>query len=191
MANFTKQAILQTFYQMLVEMPLDKVTVSALVARCGLSSNTFYYHFQDIYDLLETLMDQKLAEVRSGGSELADWTEDLRRLLHMCQDNPKPVYHVVNSLSRERLERYCFDVLEPQFYDFVRQQTQDLPVPEEKLQWISGFFCYSVLGFLMKFLWGNMSADVDKSIDQLSELYALIIDSMRRQFIQELQPPNS
>lgn len=180
MANFTKQAILQTFHQMLVEMPFDKITVSALVARCGLSSNTFYYHFQDIFDLLETLLDQKIAQFWSDGEELADWAEDLRKVLHMLQDNPKPVYHVVNSLSRERLERYVFDVVEPRFYDFVRQRSQDITISEEKLQNLSCFFCYSLLGFLMKFLWGNMSADVDESVDQLSELYGLIIDSMRR-----------
>lgn len=54
MANYTQRAIIQTFQDMLKEMPFDKITVSAIVARCDISSNTFYYHYHDIYDLLDT-----------------------------------------------------------------------------------------------------------------------------------------
>ena len=49
MALLTKRVIMTTFQQMLEEMPFDKITVSALVRRCQISSNTFYYHYQDIY----------------------------------------------------------------------------------------------------------------------------------------------
>ena len=48
MANHTKRIILEEFQCMLREMPFDKITVSALVKRCEISPNTFYYHYQDI-----------------------------------------------------------------------------------------------------------------------------------------------
>lgn len=52
MALLTQKAILSTFEEMLYEMPFDKISVTALVKRCGVSSNTFYYHYQDIFMLL-------------------------------------------------------------------------------------------------------------------------------------------
>ena len=48
MANYTQRAIVQTFETMLAETPFDRITVSALAARCGISPNTFYYHFREI-----------------------------------------------------------------------------------------------------------------------------------------------
>ncbi len=36
MAKLTEKAILQTFDDMIHEMPFEKITVSALVARCGI-----------------------------------------------------------------------------------------------------------------------------------------------------------
>ena len=54
MSQFTQKAIIQTFQDMLEKMPFDKITVSAIVSNCEISSNTFYYHFRDIYDLLDT-----------------------------------------------------------------------------------------------------------------------------------------
>ena len=40
MAQYTQRAIIETFEKMLTEMPFDKITVSALVRRCEISSNT-------------------------------------------------------------------------------------------------------------------------------------------------------
>lgn len=62
MANYTQKAILNVFEEILHQMPFDKITVSALVAKCEISSNTFYYHYRDIYDLLETwLLTKKIS----------------------------------------------------------------------------------------------------------------------------------
>ena len=52
MALYTKKLIMSTFQEMLEELPFDKITVAALVKRAGISPNTFYYHYQDIYALL-------------------------------------------------------------------------------------------------------------------------------------------
>lgn len=52
-ALYTKKLIMTTFQEMLAEIPFDKITVSALVKRAGVSPNTFYYHYQDIYALLD------------------------------------------------------------------------------------------------------------------------------------------
>ena len=60
MAQYTQKAIIETFEKMLIEMPFDKITVSALVRRCEISSNTFYYHYSDIYDLLDVWLRGEL-----------------------------------------------------------------------------------------------------------------------------------
>ena len=59
MAQYTQKAILRTFQDMLEKMPFDKITVSAIVSNCEISPNTFYYHYRDIYDLLDTWLSIK------------------------------------------------------------------------------------------------------------------------------------
>lgn len=54
MARFTRKAIIQTFREMLEKSPLDKITVTNIIERCGINRNTFYYYFRDIYDLLDS-----------------------------------------------------------------------------------------------------------------------------------------
>lgn len=177
MTNFTKKAILDTFQEMLLEKPFDKITVSALVSRCGISPNTFYYHYADIYDLLDRWLDRWFDSFLRDTSSLPNWCEKLKYLFHRFQSNPKIVYHISDSLSRERMERYAFTVLESQFYDYVQQQTAGLNVTEDQKKMLARFFCYSLLGFSLRFLWGKMEADVDSSIDALDQLFQATLAS--------------
>ena len=62
----TEKAIMDTFLLLLNQNPLDKITVKDIVSACGISRNTFYYHYQDIYDLLRatfaSVVDRVLQE---------------------------------------------------------------------------------------------------------------------------------
>ena len=87
MAQYTKKAILQTFQDMLQKNPFDKITVSALVANCEISPNTFYYHFRDIYDLLETWLQIKLKKYFADAMEEMPWPEALEVLLRDMREN--------------------------------------------------------------------------------------------------------
>ena len=52
MRNSTKTAIKEAFMTLLNKKPFDKITVKEIVEECGINRNTFYYHYEDIYDLL-------------------------------------------------------------------------------------------------------------------------------------------
>ena len=68
MALYTQKTIMRAFGEMLEEMPFDKITVTALVKRCDISSNTFYYHYRDIYDLLDAWFHLELGRFTGEGS---------------------------------------------------------------------------------------------------------------------------
>ena len=53
MPNTTKQALEESLKHMLLKKPLDKITIRDITEDCGISRMAFYYHFQDIYDLVE------------------------------------------------------------------------------------------------------------------------------------------
>ena len=52
MSDITKNALANSLTELMAATPLDKITVRMLVENCGLNRQTFYYNFQDIYDLL-------------------------------------------------------------------------------------------------------------------------------------------
>lgn len=171
MAQFTQKAIIQTFVSMLEEIPFDRITVSALVARCGISSNTFYYHFQNIYDLLNAWLEEEKEKYMSGLSRCECWQDIVKSLLYDMKSHKAIVNHVFNSLSRDSIEKYVFESSDQTIYRLVTQATPDRNLPEEELRDIVDFCRYAFLGFFLKFIWGHMDFDVEKSVDRLGVLF--------------------
>lgn len=178
MANYTVKAIMQNFEEMLVEMPFSKVTVSALVERCEISSNTFYYHFRDIYELLDQWVSLQIGKYLDWGQENPDWAKDLTNLLKAMQAKPVMIYHIWNAITKERLEQFVFGPVQDGFYRIVKKRLADVDVSDDFVKTVSGFCCYSTLGFVLKFLWDQMKADVDESVERLSKILLGTIDSM-------------
>ena len=58
MANFTKKAIRDSFVKLLNEKPLSQITVRDIVEDCGVNRNTFYYYYQDLPQLMESIVNE-------------------------------------------------------------------------------------------------------------------------------------
>ena len=56
----TEARIIQSFTDLIRRKPLEEITVHEICASCGVNRSSFYLHFQDIQDLLDT-MERELA----------------------------------------------------------------------------------------------------------------------------------
>lgn len=175
MAQFTQKAILSTFQDMLEEMPFDKITVSAIVKRCEISSNTFYYHFRDIYDLLDNWLITTF-QMFIDRPEFS-WRDAAKEFLHVCQDHKKIVYHLSNSLSRERMEQYVFSQSNDYFVRYIIDVAGDKKLPDDQVNQLAEFCRYSTTGFFLRFLWNQMNDDIDTSVDRLADMFRDFIES--------------
>lgn len=105
----TRRAIASSFRRVLETTPFERVTISAIAADCRINRQTFYYHFHDIYDLVDWMIDDEiLREVASCGD---DWRQALVSVLvalradrvtiitSMRTADPLIIYH----LLRDRL----------------------------------------------------------------------------------------
>jgi len=63
MSEITKQALAQSLKSLMNTTPLAKITVNDIVKECKVNRRTFYYHFQDIYALLEWIFKNEVANV--------------------------------------------------------------------------------------------------------------------------------
>ena len=52
----TKRALAASLKKLMEKKPLSKITVSEIISDCNVNRKTFYYHFQDIYDLLKWIL---------------------------------------------------------------------------------------------------------------------------------------
>lgn len=176
MALYTKKLIMGTFQEMLSEMPFDKITVAALVRRANVSPNTFYYHYQDIYALLDVWFREKVAEHIPDPQQF-DWKAATKDILRRCKAHPATIYHVFNSLSRDRMERYIFSLTDDVFLQIVTQAANGSPLSAERQRSIASFCRYAYIGFVMQFFWNRMENDIDESVERLGALFDAFLRS--------------
>lgn len=185
MARFTRKAIIQTFREMLEKSPLDKITVTNIIERCGINRNTFYYYFRDIYDLLDSFFREELENVIQANAD-----ESLQNLVKavmtVVRENRQIVYHIFNSLNRDQLERYMFDSVNEYMYELVKKEADGLDVSDDDIKYVAEFYQYAFIGCFLKYLWNDMKPDINEYIDKLNT----VIEGNIRQSLKNISDKN-
>ena len=75
MAQMTKNALADSLKTLLETRTVDKITISDITEHCGVNRMTFYYHFQDIYDLLEWSWIREANKVLNGKKTYNTWQQ--------------------------------------------------------------------------------------------------------------------
>ena len=73
MSQMTKRALVASLKELMAEKPLDKITVTDLTEHCGVNRMTFYYHFKDIYDLVEWACVEEATRALAGKKIYDSW----------------------------------------------------------------------------------------------------------------------
>ena len=70
MHKTTKQAMEESLKRLLLQKPLNKITISDITEECEVNRMTFYYHFKDIYDLVEWSCEEDARRALNGKKDL-------------------------------------------------------------------------------------------------------------------------
>ena len=73
MSNLTKRALASSMKKLLTQKKLDDITVQNIVDDAEVSRKTYYYHFQDVYDLLEWIFLDEEKRVLAGNTSIGTW----------------------------------------------------------------------------------------------------------------------
>lgn len=109
----TKLAISQALLDLMQERPLKRITVQDIMDRTHMKRQSFYYHFQDVYDVLQWEVDRRLFQhlTFDPEQEYEDWHMELLGLL--LQD--RAFYRkVLGAIDDATVVRQCDPVLRPQ-----------------------------------------------------------------------------
>lgn len=171
MSNLTKRAITNSFMSLLNKKPLDKITVKDIVEDCGVNRNTFYYHYQDIYALLQDVFESEMKEFVEKYRGKENWQEGVKEATEFALENKKAIFHVFNSMKRELLEKYLFDVADVLMQQVVADRATGLNVSEEDLRYVTVFYKHAVVGIVIEWLLTGMKANPQHVIERMGEIF--------------------
>lgn len=160
MADFTKKAIRASFLRLLNEKPLKQITVRDIVDDCGINRNTFYYHFQDIPQLVETIIQDEAEQLISEHSSLDSIEECLEAIITFALKNKAAVLHIYRSVNRTIYEQYLWRVCDHVVTDYIDHQLAHRNVSDFDRSTIIKFLKCLSFGLVTDWLENGMKEDV-------------------------------
>ena len=112
MADFTKKAIRDAFLELLEEKPLKQISVRDIVESCGINRNTFYYHYQDIPQLLESIISEDAQQLVTAHPDFDSMESCLNTIIDFAMQNKTMVMHIYKSVNRDVFEKHLWWVSE-------------------------------------------------------------------------------
>lgn len=166
----TKRALEASLKKLLLQKPLNKITINDITEDCGVNRMTFYYHFKDIYDLVDWIMVEDAAKALENKPTFDTWTEAFLDILRQVQENKVLVMNVYRSISREQVEQYLYKLLDPMLREFMERGMQGITVQDDDVQFIVDFYKYALVGMALEWIRKDMKEDPVRMTERLNLL---------------------
>ena len=154
-----KAAVADALLELIRRKDADKITVKDLVEVCGISRQTFYYHFKDIYDLVEWACIEDASKALQGKKTYETWQEGLLQIFEAVQENRPFILNAYRCISREQMERFLYQLTYGLIRGVVEEQSRGTAISEEDKSFIAEFYKYSFVGVMLDWIRQGMTDD--------------------------------
>ena len=138
---------------------LNKITINDITEDCGVNRMTFYYHFKDIYDLVDWILVEDASKILEGRQSFETWNEAFLDILQRVQENKTLVLNVYRSVGREQVEQYLYKLLDPTLKEYADRECKDITVQDADKQFVVDFYKYALVGMTLEWIRRDMKTD--------------------------------
>ena len=168
MPNRTKYDLEASLKKLLLQKPLDKITISDLTADCGISRMAFYYHFKDIYDLIEWTCLEDARKALQGKKTYDTWQEGLLQIFEAVLENKPFILNAYRCIGREQIENFLFQLTYDLIRGVVEEKAETAEISEEDRRFIAEFYKYSFVGIMLDWIRRGMKEDYQELVRKIS-----------------------
>ena len=168
MSEVTKRALEQSLKNLLLKKPITKITISDIADDCRINRMTFYYHFKDIYDLVEwsCLEDAKKALEEKKTHDT--WQEGFLQIFEAVKENKPFIMNVYNYVDRAQVEKYLTPLVDNLLMGVINEESKNISVRDDDKEFIARIYSYIFIGIMLDWIKDDMKENPKEIIDKLS-----------------------
>ena len=172
-----KSTIANAFMTLSKTKDVDKITVTDLVKACHISRQTFYYHFQDILEVIEWSVQQVFQEILARRMDTDAPEDTLRTFIESSSEADVLLKKLLHSQRREQIEAILVNAVRSYLQEVLNRQElkSDLPLADAKI--MLDFCTYGIVGLLLENC-GKKSLDKEKMANQMVRLISKRIETI-------------
>ena len=167
MANFTEKAIVETLKDMLNTYTIDKITVKDLTGKCGISRNTFYYHFHDIYEVLTRSFIEEADQLLESHEKEGSWEKIFEEGLGFLYENRAVINHIYWSVDGDLLDKFLDEVVYNYVRGVIEEERGEDRFTDKTISIAADFYKNALVGAVT----GWIENDMKESYEEMAQLY--------------------
>lgn len=164
----TKHALAAALKELMAQKPIDKITIHDITERCGIRRQNFYYHFEDMYDLMRWMFQEEAMSLLRQHEGTLLWQEGLLQLFRYIEENKAVCLCALRSVGREHLKRFFETDIHAIIHRTVEQFGHEVGaisagVTESDVELVTHFYVVALTGMLESWLLG----EIDRTPEEL------------------------
>lgn len=168
MSQVTKRALEQSLKNLLLKKALNKITINDIAEDCGINRMTFYYHFKDIYDLVEWACIEDARKALEENKTYETWQQGFVQIFYSVRENKPFIMNVYHCVDREQVEKYLKPLTDNLLMGVANECSRGIPVREEDKQFIAQVYSYCFVGLMLDWIKGDMKDDPEALVYRLA-----------------------
>ena len=171
MSNITKKALASSLKKILSKKEFNKITINDITEDCGVNRQTFYYHFKDIYDLLEWIYtNEVIGKIKNLETDnpTENWQQEFLYVFEYIIENKKFVYNIYYSVSRSFFLNFVYQQTNLVLTKAVNEKSKNMNIDEKNKKFIADFYKYAFVGLVQEWIENGMEENPEEIINKLS-----------------------
>lgn len=156
--SITKKALADGFKELLKIKNFEKITIADITSKCGLNRQTFYYHFQDKYDLINWIVYQEGILMVKKDLTIDNWYQKVSELLKTMKKDKLFYQTTLKDIEGTEFSNYLFSVTRDIFiemFDHIHlTDSSEHSITDNKKYFVAEFLSYGVVGMITS--WAKM-----------------------------------
>lgn len=166
----SQKVIQSAFLEMLIKDGFDEITVKKITEKADISRKTFYLHYLDKYDLLDTLVSKKLEELEEICEQKKEkgYVEGTIIWFEYFEENKAFFSALFSSKSTVSFRERLLDFM-------MNQINEKISVVKPKIdsELLPRFLGMAVLGIIESFMLNEINSNTEKIAEEVGQLLAL------------------
>lgn len=154
---------------LLSQKPLSEISIREIAEVAQVNRNTFYYHFKNVPDLLESVVRGLVDEILAKHPPTYESLEEcFLAALSLARDNKELIYHIYHSTNRAIFERHLWHVIDYSISSFMESFPNDgRPMTRDEENMVRDFLKYECFGFAIDWINKGMPEGVVVKLNDL------------------------
>ncbi|KAF5039484.1 hypothetical protein SDC9_48553 [bioreactor metagenome] len=165
--EMTKKLISNSFKKILSKKSFNKITVKDIVDDSQLTRQTFYYHFQDIYELLQWTYKDELG-CYLNDSNNSSLPETMKTILAYIKTNKSMFKNTIQVIGRDHFEKIIYPDMHKFSKNVLLSFSDNKELDNDKLDFISNMFTLTLISMIIKWTDKDMKKDPDECLNMLN-----------------------